>query len=74
MVKLIQESLYIDDLMCGVRLASREPFYHMTKRMMSEGGFNLTKWVTNSPKLSRRIGIAETVLDGPLWIQSLNPK
>jgi len=37
----------------------------MSKRMMSEGGFSIRKWVTNSPELSRRIGIAETILDGP---------
>jgi len=37
----------------------------MSKRMMSEGGFNLRKWVMNSLELPRRIGIAETVLDGP---------
>jgi len=33
--------------------------------MMSEGGFNLRKWVTNCPELSRRIRIVESVLDGP---------
>ena len=38
--------------------------YCTSKRMMSEDGFNLKKWVSNSPELSRGIRIVESVLDG----------
>jgi len=63
-VKLIQESLYVDDLVCGETSIERAfKVYHMSKRMMSEGGFNLRKWVTNSPEL----------FDSTLWSVT-NPK
>ncbi|XP_065886645.1 uncharacterized protein [Dysidea avara] len=44
MVKLIQNSLYVDDLVCGETSIERAfKVYRTSKRMMSEGGFNLRK-------------------------------
>ena len=36
--------------------------YRTAKRVMSEGGFKLRKWSSNSEELMRRIQIAESLI------------
>ena len=55
-IKLLAKSLYVDDFMGGANDVN-EAFevYQKTKRIMSEGGFNLRKWNTNSNVLRERM-------------------
>jgi len=63
-VKLIQDSLYVDDLICG-KTSIEQAFkvYRESKGIMAKGGVNLRKWNSNSPELLHRIKIAESVLN-----------
>ena len=48
-VKLIQDSLYVDDLICGETSIERAfKVYRESKVIMAKGGFNLRKWNSNS--------------------------
>ena len=63
-IQIIQDSLYVDDLVCGESSVEKAfKIYQSAKRMMLEGGFNLRKWNSNSNELLRRIQIAESMLD-----------
>jgi len=55
-IDTLQDSLYVDDLVCGARLL------RFIKTVLSKGGFNQCKWNSNSKELLRRIHIAESVL------------
>ena len=52
-VEVLLNDLYVDDLVSGVSSISEgKHFFNVAKRIMSEGVFELRKWVTNSPELS----------------------
>ena len=55
-VKAIKDSLYVDDLVSGAPKDDQAfKIYQFTKRGMSEGGFNLCKWCSNSASLVQAI-------------------
>ena len=48
LVELIEKSLYVDDLVSGeLNEEKAYEIYEKSKKIMSEGGFNLRKWHTN---------------------------
>ena len=52
MAKSLEEALYVDDLITGEDNVSRAfSVYEKSKQIMSEGGFNLRKWNSNSKEL-----------------------
>ena len=54
--KLLRD-LYVDDSTAGVKSVNEGiQFYKFAKRAMKEGGFDLTKWCTNSLELMELIG------------------
>ena len=54
LIELIRKSLYVDALLSGGSSNSHTfEIYKQSKEIMSEGGFNLRKWSTNSPVLQR---------------------
>ena len=56
LVKLIEKSLYVDDLVTGeITVEKAYAIYERSKKVMSEGGFNLRKWKTNSRDLRYKI-------------------
>lgn len=59
-VKLIKNSLYVDDLLAGVSDV-QEGFevYQQSKELMAKGSFNLRKWNSNSSVLLQRINNEE---------------
>ena len=62
-INTIQDSLYVDDLVCGANMIEKAfKIYRTCKTALSEGGFNLRKWNSNSAELLQRIRIAESVL------------
>ena len=62
-INTIQDSLYVDDLVCGANTIEKAfKIYRTGKRVLSEGGFNLRKWNSNSAEILQRIQIAESVL------------
>ena len=53
----------IDDMVTGGSTIEQAfKIYCTAKRVMSEGGFNLQKWSSNSEELMRRIQIAESLI------------
>jgi len=51
-VEDLLNSFYVDDLVSGEKnLAKCLPPYQKSKECLSEGGFNLRKWIPNSPQL-----------------------
>ena len=58
----LADSLYVDDFPGGAP-TDEETFnlFESSKRIMSEGGFNLRKWHTNSRVLKQRIDRTETM-------------
>jgi formylmethanofuran dehydrogenase subunit A len=63
-VKTIKDSLYVDDLVSGAPEDDQAfEIYYNTKRVMSEGGFNLRKWCSNSASLVETINKAETTFE-----------
>ena len=52
LAKLLEESLYVDDLITGEDNVSRAfSVYEKSKQIVSEGGFSLRKWNSNSKEL-----------------------
>ena len=51
-VENLLNSFYVDDLVTGEQNLGRcLSLYQKSKKCLSEGGFNLRKWISNSPKL-----------------------
>ena len=60
LVHQLLQSIYVDDVVCGAGL--QEAAYQLyvgAKGILREGGFNLRKFVTNSPDLQERINRSE---------------
>ena len=58
--KKFLRDLYVDDSTVGVNTVSEGiQFYNFIKEAMKKGGFNLRKWFSNSPELSRYIADKE---------------
>ena len=57
-------SFYVDDLVSGEDLEKCLSLYQKSKQCLSEGGFNLRKWITNSPKLLDLIREDHTKAEG----------
>ena len=56
LVELIERSLYVDDLVTGEKTVEKAyAIYERSKKVMSEGGFNLRKWKTNSRELCYKL-------------------
>ena len=52
MAELLEKSLYVDDLITGEDNDEKAfSVYKKSKQIMSEGGFNLQKWNSNSREL-----------------------
>ena len=50
--RCIEQSLYIDDLITGANsIDDTSKLHKMAKTLMSDGGFNLHKWKSNSLSL-----------------------
>ena len=70
LVELIKKSLYVDDLITGEdNVDNTFSIYQNSKKMMSEGGFNLRKWKSNSSALTKAINHLEAKDDPPSKIQ-----
>lgn len=55
-VELLSNQLYVDDFVTGTDSEEKAfEIYKLSKQVMSEGGFNLRKWTSNSIKLNERI-------------------
>ena len=66
LIKLIRKSLYVDNLLSGGSSDSHTfEIYKQSKEIMSEGGFNLRKWNTNSPVLQESINKCKIHQDSP---------
>ena len=51
-VNLLERSFYVDDLITGAETVEKAfHFYQLSNSLMSEGGFNLRKWNSNSHSL-----------------------
>ena len=60
LIKMIEESLYVDDLISGGENESKAfEIYQSSKCILAEGSFNLRKWHSNSRELLDRIHQAE---------------
>ena len=52
LVQNLLNSFYVDDLVTGERgVEECVSLYQKSKKCLLEGGFNLLKWISNSPKL-----------------------
>ena len=66
MADLLEKSLYVGDLITGEETEEAAlAVYKSTKRIMSEGGFNLRKWKSNSRQLQETIDNCEVICDSP---------
>ena len=60
MAALLEKSLYVYDLLSGAENNEKTlEIYHKSRRIMADGGFNLRKWNSNSPKVLSEISNAE---------------
>ncbi len=61
LVKTLMQSMYVDDVVCGA-VGDDEAYalYADSKEILSQGSFNLGKFLTNSPALQERIDKEET--------------
>ncbi len=56
--------MYVDDLVSGAHKDDQAfEIYQNTKRVMSDGGFKLRKWCSNSASLVEAINKAETTFE-----------
>ena len=63
LVEVLRESIYVDDIVTGsVDEDSALNLYKDSKEILRAGGFNLRKFVTNSPTLQRAIDQSEEPL------------
>ncbi len=61
LIKLIEDSLYVDDLISGAQNATKAfDVYQGSKSILAEGSFHLRKWHSNSFELMDRIRGAES--------------
>ena len=61
MAELLAQSFYVDDpLMRECNEEKALPIYHRAKKLMTEEGFNLRKWKTNSLEVQRAIAKSES--------------
>ena len=52
----LQQNIYVDNLMSGTDTSEQAiTYYENAIHTLSQGGFNLRSWATNSPQLQRRI-------------------
>ena len=62
LTQLLEKSFYVDDLLTGEdNDKTAFAIYKRAKKLMSEGGFNLRKWKTNSQQLQETISKEESV-------------
>ena len=62
LVKLIESSLYVDDLVCGAEDEDKAfEYYTKSKAILFKAGMNLRKWNSNSNKLMKRIQSNESL-------------
>ena len=62
----------MDDLVTGeITVEKAYAIYERSKKVMSEGGFNLRKWKTNSRELRYKIAKNEAVNQGNTGQQSV---
>ena len=60
MAELLEKSLYVDDLIAGAEDKKKAfDIYQKAKKIMSEGGFNLRKWNSNSRSLLEKFAKIE---------------
>ena len=60
LVNLFMRSIYVDDVSYGADDEDTAfELYMMSKEILAKGGFNLSKFVTNSTKLNHHIGLNE---------------
>ena len=65
LVHSIEESLYVDDLITGAdNVEGAFQLYKVAKSLMSEAGFNLRKWNSNSSSLLSMIQANQGKCDG----------
>ena len=56
LVQQLSRSIYVDDVVCGAgQEEATYQIYLRSKQILSEGGFNLRKFITNDPHLQRKI-------------------
>lgn len=66
MAALLEKSLYVDDLITGEEdYESAFAVYKKSKQIMSQGGFNLRKWSSNSRELKKAIEECENQQSTP---------
>ena len=60
LVNTLQRSIYVDNVTCGAD-GEEEAYqlYRLCKKVFNNGGFNLRKFVTNSPTLHQQIAADE---------------
>lgn len=57
-------SMYVDDLVCGAQsIEEAYKLFNDAKELLISGGFNLRKFVSNSPELQNHINKKENVVD-----------
>ena len=55
-ISAIRDSFYVDDMISGGRTVDEAfEIYDVARQVMLDGGFNLRKWISNSPELLSRI-------------------
>ena len=60
MAALLEKSLFVDDLLCGAENNEKtQEIDHKSRRITADGGFNLRKWNSNSPKVLSEISNSE---------------
>ncbi len=66
LVRLLLQSIYVDDVVAGARdVDAALQLYRYSKGILWEGGFNLRKFVTKEPQLQRAINKLEGVPCSP---------
>ena len=63
-VENLLNSFYVDDLVSGEGSVERAlSLYQKSNKRLSEGGFNLRKWISNSPKLLELISEEKAIVE-----------
>ncbi len=64
LVRMLQRSIYVDDIICGADCEENaERVYLESKDILKKGGFNLRKFVSNSARVQEKIDKAEKIPD-----------
>ena len=61
-INTIQDSLHVNDLVCGANTIEKAFIIYCTAKSVLLGWFNLHKWSSNSVEILHRIQVAESVL------------